>query len=80
MPTYQNYYKCDCGTEWQDEWDCMCDDRCPVCNTSTQPYDSAEIDDVGEVIETHHHHDPDEDDQDREGYGLPSFILIIPKG
>ncbi|QOX80884.1 hypothetical protein FY034_17840 (plasmid) [Trichlorobacter lovleyi] len=32
-----NYYRCTCGHEWQDEWDCQCDDRCPKCNTSVSP-------------------------------------------
>ena len=33
---FRNYYKCVkelddklCNTEWEDEWDCTCDDRCP---------------------------------------------------
>lgn len=41
--TYRNFYECPCGTEWTDEWDCMCDDRCPSCNTSCSPSDSIEI-------------------------------------
>lgn len=54
---YLNYYKCPCSCEWQDHWSCMCDDRCPDCNTSIQPYKSEETD-TGEVTE---HHDPDID-------------------
>lgn len=35
---YTNYYACTCGYDWQDTHDCACDDRCPSCNTSIQPY------------------------------------------
>lgn len=39
-----NYYFCpECGTSWCDEWDCQCDDRCPVCNTSCSPEFSEEV-------------------------------------
>jgi hypothetical protein len=31
----------ECGTEWDDEWDCLCNDRCPTCNAETTP-ESAE--------------------------------------
>jgi hypothetical protein len=44
MAWFNKYYRCPCGTEWQDEWDCLCDDRCPTCDTSCEPYDHAEID------------------------------------
>ena len=38
---YVNYYRCsNDGHEWQDEWDSMCNDRCPVCNAEIEPYDS----------------------------------------
>lgn len=40
---YRNYYECQCGTEWEDGWNCMCDDRCPNCNTSVQPHHSENI-------------------------------------
>ena len=41
---YLNHYKCaECGTEWDDEWDCMCNDRCPVCRAETEPYASEEL-------------------------------------
>ena len=42
---YRNHYRCVCGHEWTDEWDCMCNDRCPKCNTEIEPYQS---DDLGE--------------------------------
>lgn len=36
---YLNYYECvRCGRKWGDEWDCMCDDRCPQCNLEMTPY------------------------------------------
>ena len=43
-PWYRKYYRCSNGHEWQDEWDCLCNDRCPECNEETEPYDHAEID------------------------------------
>lgn len=41
---FNKYYRCPCGTEWQDEWDCLCNDRCPTCDTECEPYDHVEID------------------------------------
>ena len=39
-----NFYRCsECGTEWQDDWSCTCNDRCPECNTETEPYKSEDI-------------------------------------
>jgi len=40
---YLNYYKCECGEEWEDEWSCTCDDRCPKCNSPMSPYKSEDI-------------------------------------
>jgi hypothetical protein len=37
---YLNAYECSCGYYWEDEWDCMCDDRCPRCNLSCSPIES----------------------------------------
>jgi len=38
-----NQYCCECcGTEWQDVWDCACDDRCPQCNLAVAPHRSDE--------------------------------------
>ena len=50
MAWYRNYYRCDrCGSEWPDEWSCMCDDDCPDCGARhMSPYKS---DDLTEVIE-----------------------------
>ena len=41
---YQNFYRCECGEEWNDEWDCMCNDKCPVCDSEIEPYKSEEVD------------------------------------
>jgi hypothetical protein len=49
---YLNYYV-HCRTEWTDEWDCMCNDECPACQTKDiEPYQSQEINDgiLGEII------------------------------
>jgi hypothetical protein len=28
-----NHYRCPtCQLDWQDEWDCGCNDRCPSCH------------------------------------------------
>lgn len=35
---YTNYYRCPCGEEWDDEWSCACNDRCPACNKEVTPY------------------------------------------
>jgi uncharacterized protein (DUF983 family) len=44
IPKYTNYYRCpECGEEWQDVWDCKCNDRCPNCNTEIEPYQSNDI-------------------------------------
>jgi hypothetical protein len=40
---YLNHYHCPCDCEWTDEWDCMCDDRCPECNTSCSPHESEDL-------------------------------------
>lgn len=34
-----NYYKCvECDNEWQMQYMHCCDDRCPECNVSIEPY------------------------------------------
>ena len=48
---YLNQYRCPyCLTEWEDVWDCNCNDRCPDCNKEIAPYESALIE--GEAAET----------------------------
>jgi hypothetical protein len=41
-----NHYECPCGCEWEDEWDCTCDDRCPECNTACSPSESEELEEI----------------------------------
>lgn len=40
---YRNHYSCVCGEQWEDEWDCTCDDRCPKCDTSISPHMSEDL-------------------------------------
>jgi len=48
---YLNHYRCPyCQTEWEDVWDCGCNDRCPNCNKEIEPYESSVIE--GESAET----------------------------
>jgi len=62
---------CACGTEWRDEWDCLCNDRCPKCNKEIEPDDH-------EVIEAN-----DEDDLttglSTEASGRGSFFLAYAR-
>ena len=38
---FTNYYRCErCGEQWEDEWDCMCDDECPACSLDMTPFAS----------------------------------------
>ena len=47
---YLNQYRCPyCQTEWEDVWDCGCNDRCPDCNKEIEPYESVLIE--GELEE-----------------------------
>ena len=50
--SYLNHYRCDHTdslekgqpvAEWSDEWSCMCNDRCPVCNHETSPHYSEDL-------------------------------------
>ena len=43
MPWYRKHYTCPCGAEWYDEWDCLCNDRCPRCNKEIEPDDHEEL-------------------------------------
>jgi O-acetyl-ADP-ribose deacetylase (regulator of RNase III) len=41
---FHNYYHClDCDTEWEDDWSCTCNDKCPDCNKEIEPYKSEDI-------------------------------------
>lgn len=57
MAKYSNHYECPCGHTWADEWDCGCDDRCSMCNTSCSPSFSYDLDNPEEVNEMRHNHD-----------------------
>jgi len=59
MADFINHYACsECGAHWTDEWSCMCDDRCPDCNTSISPYFSKELGEKAETDEeTEEEHD-----------------------
>lgn len=47
---FHNFYRCsECGTEWEDEWECACNDRCPKCNAEIEPYKSENLLTVVEV-------------------------------
>lgn len=38
---YLNIYYCeDCDEEWEDEWSCMCNDKCPECGKEYEPVTS----------------------------------------
>lgn len=40
--TFNNHYKCsECGTVWNDPWCGACNDRCPTCDTETEPEPAA---------------------------------------
>ena len=43
MPWYRKHYTCPCGTQWWDEWDCLCNDRCPACDAETELDDYEEV-------------------------------------
>ena len=41
MRWYSNHYRCPyCQQEWQDEWDCACNDKCPTCHKEIEAYAS----------------------------------------
>ena len=41
---FRNFYRHEeCGTEWDDVWDSMCNDECPDCGAEIEPYDSEEL-------------------------------------
>jgi predicted nucleic acid-binding Zn-ribbon protein len=49
MAWYRNHYHCgDCGTDWQDEWSCCCDDECPECGS--RHWSPVESEDLTEVV------------------------------
>lgn len=43
VDTFRNFYECECGQEWSDDYSCEVDDRCPGCGTDTQPHQSESL-------------------------------------
>jgi hypothetical protein len=37
MPWFRKHHTCPCGTDWWDEWDCLCNDRFPTCDAEIKP-------------------------------------------
>lgn len=49
MAWYRNHYHCGgCGTDWEDEWSCCCDDECPECGS--RHWSPVESEDLTEVV------------------------------
>jgi hypothetical protein len=46
---YTNLYF-HCNVLWEDEWDSMCNDECPVCKAEIEPYASISLKDSITVI------------------------------
>jgi hypothetical protein len=41
---FRNYYLCPHdGTKWHDDWNHLCNDRCPVCDREIEPSFSEDI-------------------------------------
>lgn len=53
MAWYRNHYHCgDCGTDWDDEWSCCCDDECPNCGSRNwSPVDSEDLTEVVDDVD-----------------------------
>jgi Protein of unknown function (DUF3768) len=43
MSWFRKHRTCPCGTDWWDEWECLCNDRCPACNAKIEPDEHEEI-------------------------------------
>lgn len=55
MAWFRNHYRCGkCGTNWADEWSCMCDDDCPVCGA--RHWSPVRSDDLTFVVESEAKH------------------------
>src|ERR1700731_3479395 len=37
MPWFRKHHTCPCGMDWWDEWDYLCNDRCPTCDAEIKP-------------------------------------------
>ena len=53
MAWFRNHYECDrCGSHWDDEWSCTCDDDCPRCGARhMSPYASDDLTEISEQRE-----------------------------
>lgn len=41
---FLNYYECPtCNIDWEDQWDCQCDDECPECGVAYSPVNSDDL-------------------------------------
>jgi hypothetical protein len=46
MTWFINHYRChECNVSWLDEYDCICNDRCPKCQAEIAPESSEEVSD-----------------------------------
>ena len=44
MPWFRKHHTCPCGADWWDEWDYLCNDRCPRCDAEIEPDEHVAID------------------------------------
>lgn len=48
----KRYHCPECDTSWQDEWDCLCNDKCYGCGREYEPEEWEEVDpNTGEVLD-----------------------------
>ena len=49
---FHNFYRCECGKEWEGYWSCACNDECPACGIhEIEPYKYEEKDEEGNYHE-----------------------------
>jgi hypothetical protein len=49
-PLFRNFYECECGHSWEDEWDCGCDDECGACGATISPTESEALNDAARLL------------------------------
>lgn len=48
---YLNHYVCTvCDESWSDQWSCACNDKCPTCNREIEPYETQDLDLLGNLV------------------------------
>ena len=53
MTWFRKHHTCECGSDWWDEWDCLCNDQCPACGLKDiEPDDYEEIADDAEQFKS----------------------------